>query len=88
MKRNGLLGLLKNYHPFDNEEHRMWLETIDFVQQNPDCFERSLSIGHVTGSAWIMDHSHKYVLLMHHRKLDRWFQPGGHADGMPDVQQA
>jgi 8-oxo-dGTP pyrophosphatase MutT (NUDIX family) len=27
------------------------------------------------------------VLLMHHRKLDRWFQPGGHADGDPDIQQ-
>jgi len=24
---------------------------------------------------------------MHHRKLDRWFQPGGHADGDPDIQQ-
>jgi 8-oxo-dGTP pyrophosphatase MutT (NUDIX family) len=65
----------------------MWIDTLHFVQQNPDCFERSLPIGHVTGSAWIIDHSHKYVLLMHHRKLDRWFQPGGHADGVPDVRQ-
>jgi 8-oxo-dGTP pyrophosphatase MutT (NUDIX family) len=25
------------------------------------------------------------VLLMHHRKLDRWLQPGGHADGDADL---
>ena len=87
MKQTPLLKLLKTHQPFDNEEHRMWLETIDFVQQNPDCFERWLSKGHITGSAWIVDESRKHVLLMHHRKLDRWFQPGGHADGDPDIQQ-
>jgi len=25
-------------------------------------------------------------VLLHHRKLDRWLQPGGHADGDPDVR--
>ncbi|HEX2898255.1 MAG TPA: NUDIX hydrolase, partial [Bacteroidia bacterium] len=25
------------------------------------------------------------VLLIHHRKLDRWLQPGGHADGEADL---
>jgi 8-oxo-dGTP pyrophosphatase MutT (NUDIX family) len=24
-------------------------------------------------------------MLMHHRKLDRWLQPGGHADGDADL---
>lgn len=72
----------------------MTAQTIAFVEANPDCFERSLLIGHVTGSAWILspDPSTTNVpeepkaLLIHHRKLDRWFQPGGHADGNPDVQ--
>ena len=87
MKRTPLLKLLQLHQPSDNEEYRMWIETIDFIQQNPDCFERWLSIGHITGSAWIVDKTHKQVLLMHHRKLDRWFQPGGHADGEADIQQ-
>ena len=26
-----------------------------------------------------------FVLLMHHTKLDKWFQLGGHCDGDPDV---
>jgi len=25
------------------------------------------------------------VLLLHHRKHDQWFQPGGHADGDADI---
>ena len=41
--------------------------------------------GHVTGSAWVVSESHGHCLLHHHRKLDRWLQPGGHADGDPDI---
>ena len=32
------------------------------------------------------DPSRTAVLLMHHRKLDRWLQPGGHADGDTDMR--
>ncbi|AEI50729.1 NUDIX hydrolase [Runella slithyformis] len=85
MKRDSLLTLLRQHTPFDPEEHAMWQDTIRFVEENPDCFERWLTIGHVTGSAWIVDESQTSVLLMHHRKLDKWFQPGGHADGDSDV---
>lgn len=41
--------------------------------------------GHITGSAWIVDTSRKYVLLTHHAKLNKWLQPGGHADGDENV---
>jgi 8-oxo-dGTP pyrophosphatase MutT (NUDIX family) len=46
--------------------------------------------GHITGSAWIVERNpispdQQRILLIHHRKLDRWLQPGGHADGNPDV---
>ena len=63
----------------------MLLEIENFVKSNDECFERSLSYGHVTGSGWIVSEDKSSVLLMHHRKLDRWFQPGGHCDGDPDV---
>ena len=58
---------------------------IDFVKAEADCVERSLSIGHVTGSAWIVNADGSQVLLTHHAKLDRWLQLGGHADGESDV---
>lgn len=56
-----------------------------FVMDNPGCFERSLGIGHVTGSAWVLDKTRGRVLLTHHKKLDIWVQLGGHADGESDV---
>lgn len=58
---------------------------VSFVEANKDCFERTLSIGHITGSAWLMDENYERALLTHHRKLDRWLQPGGHADGQSNV---
>lgn len=56
-----------------------------FVGAYENCFERSLLVGHVTGSAWIVDLDRTHVLLTHHRKLDKWLQLGGHADGDSDV---
>jgi 8-oxo-dGTP pyrophosphatase MutT (NUDIX family) len=56
-----------------------------FVTAHPDCFERSCAPGHVTGSAWIVSHDRRRFLLTHHRKLRRWLQLGGHADGDPDT---
>nr|WP_293836098.1 NUDIX hydrolase [uncultured Arsenicibacter sp.] len=85
MHREPLLTLLRQYEPFDENERAMWQETLSFVEQQPDCFERSLLIGHVTGSAWIVSPDRSQAVLIHHRKLDRWFQPGGHCDGDPDV---
>ena len=85
MHRNLLLQLLENYQPFNQEETHFKQEMIEFVNQNPDCFERSLLTGHITGSAWIVDKSRQYTLLTHHRKLDKWFQTGGHCDGDSDV---
>jgi 8-oxo-dGTP pyrophosphatase MutT (NUDIX family) len=87
MKRQPLLELLRHYTPSNTTEQQMWQNAITFVENQPDCFERWLTLGHVTGSAWIIDPSRQCALLMQHRKLNRWFQPGGHADGATDVLQ-
>ena len=56
-----------------------------FAQGEPHAFERSNLAGHFTGSAWVVSADGQRTLLMHHRKLDRWLQPGGHADGDVDL---
>ncbi|AFK04844.1 NUDIX hydrolase [Emticicia oligotrophica DSM 17448] len=85
MHRKKIIELLENYQPTDSNELAMRNETLDFVKKNEDCFKRELLVGHVTGSAWIVDAERKNVLMMHHRKLNQWFQPGGHCDGESDV---
>jgi 8-oxo-dGTP pyrophosphatase MutT (NUDIX family) len=85
VNRTALLELLETYRPIDAGEAACRDRFVAFVQAQPRCFERALAVGHVTGSAWIVDRSGARVLLTHHRKLDIWVQPGGHADGDPDI---
>lgn len=54
---------------------------MEFVQTTPDCFKRTHKAGHITGSAWLLNPDGTAALLTLHRKLGRWLQPGGHADG-------
>ncbi len=56
------------------------------VEHYEDAFYRTCHVGHITGSAWIVSADHRQCLLTHHRKLDRWLQLGGHADGEEAVQ--
>ena len=44
--------------------------------------------GHVTASAFVVDHSRTRLLLIHHRNLGTWLQPGGHVDDGEDVLTA
>lgn len=85
MSRDALLGMLKRYQEKYPEELAVVSRLAAFVAEHEDCFHRSLREGHVTGSAWVVDQTGKKVLLTHHRKLNRWLQLGGHADGDSDV---
>lgn len=59
-----------------------------FVRENERWYDRALSIGHLTGSAWILDEGRTHALLTHHRKLDLWVQLGGHTEGDADMLSA
>lgn len=52
---------------------------------DPLAFARERLTGHFTGSAWLVSQDGQRVLLTHHRKLQRWLQLGGHADGDADL---
>ena len=54
--------------------------------EEADAFVRERLAGHFTASAWLVDRTGTRTLLTHHRKLDRWLQPGGHADGETDLR--
>ncbi|MEO6876092.1 MAG: NUDIX hydrolase [Opitutaceae bacterium] len=87
MHRSKVLQLLRTYaeRPLDAHEAAMTADTIRFVEANEDCFSRTQLSGHLTGSAWVVDAARSRTLLTHHRKLDKWLQLGGHADGDPDL---
>ncbi|HET6806315.1 MAG TPA: NUDIX hydrolase [Frateuria sp.] len=60
-------------------------EFLRFLASAREVFERTHAPGHFTGSAWLVSADGERVLLTHHRKLGRWLQLGGHADGDPDL---
>ncbi len=85
MTRADLLAQLDAYQAADEHEAAMAARLREFVAAHDDCFERSLAIGHVTGSAFVIDRERRHVLLTHHGKLDKWLQLGGHADGDSNI---
>lgn len=86
-ERAAALGLLRRHAQkhLDAHEAAMVADTIRFVEKHADCLLRSCEPGHLTGSAWIVDVTRTRTLLTHHRKLDKWLQLGGHADGDPNL---
>ncbi|HIF91659.1 MAG: NUDIX hydrolase [Myxococcales bacterium] len=85
MNRSDLVNLLDRYHSRHPEETAT-LDRLRGLLANFDrCFHRDCFPGHITSSAWIVSRESGAVLLTHHRKLGRWLQLGGHADGEVDV---
>jgi 8-oxo-dGTP pyrophosphatase MutT (NUDIX family) len=88
MHRKPLLQQLIAYEQAWPAEADTARRLIGFVEAHAECFERHLQPGHVTGSAWVVNPAQTHVLLTHHRKLGKWLQLGGHADGNPDMLDA
>jgi 8-oxo-dGTP pyrophosphatase MutT (NUDIX family) len=84
-----LLADLNAYRPLDAREAAMRDRVAAFVAaEGLAAFARTTAAGHITASAWIVDPARTRCVLLHHRKLERWLQLGGHVDGDPDVRRA
>jgi len=81
MHRRPLLEMLARYRHVFPREADVVERICQLVVSHADCFERSCRPGHITAAAWILSADRRRCLLAHHRKLDRWLQLGGHADG-------
>jgi 8-oxo-dGTP pyrophosphatase MutT (NUDIX family) len=86
-RRDPVLRLLREYRGRWPQEASLVDRFERFVREQPACLERACIPGHLTGSALVADPVLEHVLLTHHRKLDKWLQLGGHADGDPHLEQ-
>lgn len=66
------------------EKIRGFVETSN---SNTNLYARQNLYGHFTASAFIVNDQFDKVLLAHHKKLDKWLQLGGHADGEEDLRK-
>lgn len=76
--RNSLRAQLESHLPGDSAEARSHGRILDFLCLPMDPFSRTTQSGHITGSAIVLNADGPEFLLVRHRKLNRWLQPGGH----------
>jgi 8-oxo-dGTP pyrophosphatase MutT (NUDIX family) len=87
MHRRPLLDMLACYRQHFPTEGAIVDRIVELVESHADCFERTCRPGHITAAAWILSADRRRCLLTHHRKIDRWLQLGGHADGQTLVEE-
>lgn len=87
MHRSPLLQMLSHYRATYPDEESIVQRFEHFIRTTPQCFERSHTEGHITGSAFVLSPDYSSVLLTLHAKLNLWLQLGGHADGCPHVEE-
>ena len=75
-----LLDELRTFAPVDALEASHYVRLVDLLTGEGDAFSRHRWVpGHVTASAFIVDDAGR-LLLLHHRRLGRWLQTGGHVE--------
>ena len=59
----------------------------DYLDRNvsKELYSRKNFDGHITASAFILNESHDQMLLIHHKFLQKWLQPGGHVEQEMDT---
>lgn len=85
MDKASLCRELDRYASRYPQEIRKTHQFLELLECEPYCYERRAAMGHITASALVLSADKRSVLLMHHKKLDKWLQPGGHADGEEDL---
>ncbi|MBT8214049.1 MAG: NUDIX hydrolase [Acidimicrobiia bacterium] len=79
-RREGLRALLAAY-PVPSSERTTFAAMNALTGHPGDPLSRStFNPGHFTASAFVLSPLRDSVLLVHHQKLSRWLQPGGHID--------
>jgi 8-oxo-dGTP pyrophosphatase MutT (NUDIX family) len=84
------LALIAGYAPEDDAEAEHRRRMLELAGRNEDVFARTLfAPGHFTASAFVLSPAGDEILLIEHRRLGRWLQPGGHVDPEdPDLAAA
>lgn len=86
MDRITLRNQLEIYRTPYEEESEFIADFADLTHDSL-AYKRERLEGHFTASAWVVNHGRTHTLLTLHRKLGRWLQLGGHADGNENLME-
>lgn len=74
--------MVRQYQQHFPNENESLQALVQFLNTNTgnQLYSRKNFNGHITASAFILDMARQSLLLLRHKKLNRWLQPGGHVD--------
>src|SRR5687767_1025896 len=77
-----IIKLIDDYRSSFTDESKRTEPILTFLNsfEGWQLFDRKNFVGHITASAYIINQSRKSILLLKHKTLNRWLQPGGHID--------
>lgn len=80
-RRSQIRQLIASHVPADSGEASHQARMLELAAAPGDVCSRSHFVpGHFTASAFILSPDGRDLLLVEHRQLGRWLQPGGHVD--------
>ncbi len=80
-------ALVAGFVPVTPEQATARAATLALLDETADPLGRQDG-GHLTGSALVVDATGERVLVLWHKKLEIWVQPGGHLDGDGDLARS
>ncbi len=85
--RKQIIETLKKFSTTNKQEQEDVQTIIELVNKYDNIFDRECTQAHLTGSALVFNPKNKTVLLHNHKKLNKWLQFGGHADGETNIPE-
>ena len=82
------IATVEAFVPADDEQDAAREQILDLCTTHPESLHRTCMPGHLTGSAVVVDRDVTRTLVLFHRKLQKWLQPGGHVDGDANLAAA
>ena len=82
-----LIRDISKYKPFNKQEEIDKKVILDFINSFEDIITRKNLFGHITASALVVNETFTHTLLVNHNIFGGYIYPGGHADGIYDLQK-
>ena len=77
--KNYVSGILKQYDK-SNPSEKITVRTTVLINSDKSFISRKNFSGHITASAFVLDRTLSKILLVQHKNLNKYIQPGGHVD--------
>ena len=82
------IDVVERFTPADDDQAAAREQILDLCTTHSESLHRTCMPGHLTGSAVVVDRGVTRTLVLFHRKLQKWLQPGGHVDGDANLAAA